>query len=41
MVEYADGLIAIWDSKSRGTKDVIEQAVSKGLRVYVEKTEEF
>lgn len=35
MAEYADALIAIWDGKSRGTKNMIEQATEKGLQVYV------
>ena len=37
MVENADALIAIWDGKSRGTKNTIEEAKAKGLRVYVKK----
>jgi hypothetical protein len=38
MADYADGLIAFWDGKSRGTKDMIERATSSGLRlaVYIE-----
>lgn len=35
MAENADALIAIWDGKSRGTKNMIETATSLGLRVYV------
>ena len=35
MAENADALVAIWDGKSRGTKNMIETARKKGLRVYV------
>lgn len=35
MADYADALIAIWDGKSRGTKNMIEEATKRGLRVYV------
>jgi hypothetical protein len=35
MADYADALIAIWDGKSRGTKDMIDRATKKGLKVYV------
>lgn len=35
MAENADALIAIWDGKSRGTKNMIETAQKKGLMVYV------
>lgn len=35
MARYADGLIAIWDGESRGTKHMIETAKKKGLVVYV------
>lgn len=37
MVEYADALIAFWDGKSRGTKDVIDQATKAGLKVRVKR----
>lgn len=37
MAEYADALIAIWDGKSRGTKNMIEEATKRGLKVYVHK----
>lgn len=37
MAEYADALIAIWDGKSKGTKNMIETATKKGMPVYVEK----
>lgn len=43
MAEYGEALIAIWDGKSKGTKNMINVATSLGLRVYVhlhiEKTE--
>lgn len=35
MVAFADVLIAFWDGKSPGTKDVIEQAKRKNLQVKV------
>ena len=35
MAEHADALIAIWDGKSRGTKNMIETARKRGLVVYV------
>ncbi|CUJ53406.1 Uncharacterised protein [Achromobacter xylosoxidans] len=35
MAEYAQALVAIWDGKSRGTKNMIEQAKKSMLKVYV------
>lgn len=35
MAEYADGLIAIWDGKSRGTKNMIIKAHAVSIPVYV------
>lgn len=35
MAGMADALIAVWDGKSRGTKNMIETAEQMGLRVYV------
>jgi len=35
MAEIADGLVAIWDGKSRGTMHMIEIAKRKGLKVAV------
>lgn len=40
MAENADALIALWDGKSKGTKNMIETATKKGLLVYVERTDE-
>lgn len=37
MAEYADALIAIWDGKSTGTKNMIDTARAKGLIVHVSK----
>jgi hypothetical protein len=37
MAEYADSLIAIWDGESRGTKNMIEEATKRGLKVYVKR----
>lgn len=33
---HADALIALWDGKSRGTKNMIDVATRAGLKVYVE-----
>ena len=35
MADYADALIAFWDGKSRGTKNMIDIATKKGLKVRV------
>lgn len=35
MADAADTLIAFWDGKSRGTKNMIDVALSKGLTVHV------
>jgi hypothetical protein len=35
MAERADALVAVWDGSSRGTKHMIETALSKGLTVYI------
>lgn len=35
MAAYADALIAVWDGESAGTRNMIEQAEAKGLRVFV------
>lgn len=35
MAKMADALIAIWDGQSIGTRDMINKAKSKGLRIYV------
>lgn len=35
MAENADVLVAFWDGKSPGTKDMISQAKKKGLKVRV------
>lgn len=35
MADVADGLIAIWDGKSKGTRHMIEIAKAKGLEVFV------
>lgn len=38
MADYADALIAIWDGESRGTKDMIDRANKKGLKIYIYQT---
>lgn len=35
MAEYADALVAVWDGSSRGTKNMIDEATKRGLKVYV------
>jgi hypothetical protein len=35
MAKVADALIAIWNGSSRGTKNMIEQAVNRDLKVFV------
>jgi hypothetical protein len=35
MAQVADALIAFWDGESRGTKNMIEEAEKRGLRVKV------
>ncbi len=39
MADYADALIAVWDGVSRGTKDMIDRAQKKVLKVYVYRTD--
>lgn len=39
MAQYGDALIAIWDGESRGTKNMIEEATKRGLKVYVKRTD--
>lgn len=36
MAEVAEGLIALWDGESRGTKHMIDIANKKGLKVYIQ-----
>ncbi len=35
MAAYADGLIALWDGESKGTKHMIDLARKAGLQVYI------
>jgi len=35
MAKYADALFAVWDGKSKGTKQMIDNANKKGLSVIV------
>lgn len=35
MAEYADGLIAFWDGRSKGTKNMIDLAKKHGLKVRI------
>lgn len=34
MAEYAEALIAVWDGRSRGTKNMIDTAQKLGLKVH-------
>jgi hypothetical protein len=38
MAAYADALVAVWDGKSRGTKDMIQKAFREDLYIFVRKT---
>ena len=35
MAQVADCLVAFWDGKSRGTKNMIEEALKRGLEIHV------
>lgn len=35
MAQYADVLIAFWDGKSTGTKDMIDRAMNHGLEIFI------
>lgn len=37
MADYAEALIAIWDGKSPGTRDMISRARKRGLKIYIHK----
>jgi len=37
MAEYADALIAVWDGKSNGTKDMIQKARKAKLKIFIYK----
>lgn len=39
MAKYGDALVAFWDGKSRGTKNMIDTANKYGLKVWVIKYE--
>jgi hypothetical protein len=34
MAGYAEGLVAVWDGRSRGTKDMVRQWASMGSRSF-------
>lgn len=36
MAAYADGLIALWDGESKGTKHMIDLAEKRGILIHVE-----
>lgn len=35
MADYADALIVVWDGRSRGTENMIEEAQARNLQVFV------
>jgi hypothetical protein len=35
MAEYADALVAVWDGESRGTRNMIDEAMKRELKVFV------
>jgi hypothetical protein len=35
MADYAEALIAVWDGRSPGTRDMIDRARARGLRVFI------
>jgi hypothetical protein len=35
MVDHAEALLALWDGQSRGTKNVINLATKKGLKIFI------
>jgi len=37
MAEYADALIAVWDGESRGTKNMIDEATIRNLKLFIYK----
>lgn len=39
MAEYAEGLIAIWDGRSPGTRNMIEEAKKNPLKIYIYRTD--
>src|SRR5690242_12253735 len=39
MAERAEGLVAVWDGASAGTKNMIETAEKRGLRVAIYRTD--
>lgn len=40
MADYAEALIAVWDGRSRGTGNMIEEAAMRGLKVHIKRVEE-
>ena len=40
MAEYADALLAFWDGKSVGTKNMINEAILRGLRIGIKMYEQ-
>lgn len=35
MADYSDALIAIWDGKSKGTKNMIDLAQNNNIKIYI------
>lgn len=39
MAKNADGLVAVWDGKSRGTRSMIDLAKKHGLKIFIYRTD--
>ena len=39
MAENADALVAVWDGKSRGTRNMIDEARKRGLVAFIYRTD--
>jgi hypothetical protein len=35
MADYAEALVAVWDGRSSGTRDMLDRARARGLKVFV------
>lgn len=40
MAQYAEALIAVWDGRSSGTKDMIKRAETRQLKIHVHRVDE-
>lgn len=37
MADYADALVAFWDGESPGTRNMIEEAQKRGLKIHIQR----